>query len=92
METKRQHFSLGRLLSTPGAQDTLAPDDVLRCLGQHAQGDWGDCGAEDWAANDSALNRFERLFSVYHDCHGTRFWIITEADRSSTMVLLPDEY
>lgn len=92
METKRQNFSLGRLLSTPGAIDTLHPDDMLTALGRHAKCDWGDCCPEDWTENDFALDKYLRLFSVYHDRNGTKFWIITEADRSATTILLPDEY
>ena len=65
---------------------------VLPFLRRHVVADWGDVSAEDWKANDDALANGERLFSAYVVTRGARLWIITEADRSSTTVLLPDEY
>ncbi|WP_417850272.1 hypothetical protein [Thalassoglobus sp.] len=59
---------------------------------RHLSGDWGDCEPEDAIANDRAVSEGTRLFSVYHSSSGTKFWIITEADRSATTVLLPDDY
>lgn len=59
---------------------------------EHARGDWGELDAEDRAANDRALKDGTRLLSAYHTKAGTKFWIITEADRSSTTALLPSEY
>jgi hypothetical protein len=65
---------------------------VLPFVQRHASGDWGDVCAEDWNANDEALTLGARLFSAYElETHG-RLWIITEADRSATTVLLPAEY
>ena len=55
-------------------------------------GDWGDCAPEDAAENEFALGKYLRLFSVYHSATGEKFWVITEADRSVTTVLLPEEY
>lgn len=91
-ETRVVDFALGRLLIAPGALAALTHDDVLRALGRHCRGDWGDCDAEDSAENDFALDKYLRLFSVYHANSGTKFWIITKADRSATTVLLPAEY
>jgi len=85
-------FDLGQLLITPTAQETLHPDDTLAALGRHARGDWGDCCPEDRQENEFSLPRRLRLFSVYHDRNDTKFWIITEADRSATTILLPDDY
>ena len=85
-------FPLGRLLITPNARDTLAPHEVLNALARHARGDWGDCSAHDNEANDRALVEGDRLFSVYHDAQGRRFWIISEAGRVATTVLLPEDY
>ena len=65
---------------------------VLPYVRRHVSGDWGDVGRDDWAANDEALKVGARLFSVYQLAVGARIWVITEADRSSTTVLLPDEY
>src|SRR3954471_22158301 len=85
-------FPLGRLCITPGAMEELEPDEVLQSLCRHARGDWGDCCEEDWQSNVEALGDGLRLFSVYHTKAGLKFWIITEADRSATTVLLPREY
>jgi hypothetical protein len=85
-------FKLGHTFVTPTARRTLDPADVLAAIHRHASGDWGDVCAEDREENEYSLTRDLRLFSVYHDRHGTKFWIITEADRSATTVLLPDDY
>lgn len=85
-------FRAGQILITPTAHELLSQSDVQQALRRHLSGDWGDCGPEDAAANASALLHGERLLSVYHTAGGTTFWIITEADRSATTVLLPDDY
>jgi hypothetical protein len=82
-------FRLGQTVMTPGARDTLDQHDILTALGRHAQGDWGDCGEDDRNENDLSLDAGLRIFSVYKDRFDTKFWIITEADRSATTVLLP---
>ena len=92
METQRTRFSLGQTLITPGAMEALHQEDVRSAMRRHSQGDWGNCSRDDREANDQALVDGGRMFSVYQDKFGTRFWIITEADRSSTTVLLPSEY
>jgi hypothetical protein len=85
------HFPLGAVVATANASMRLSTEEVLTALRRHASGDWGNLCPEDTLANDTALHRGGRLFSVYGD--GThRFWIITEADRSVTTVLLPDDY
>jgi hypothetical protein len=84
-------FAPGRLLATPGAM-ALPPEDVQAALARHLQGDWGDVGQEDAQANEDALLSGERLLSVYHTRDRTKFYIITEWDRSVTTALLPDEY
>ena len=66
-----------------------APDTFLS---RHVCGDCGECGAEDWAANERAIRDGERVFSVYHLADGTKVWVISEADRASTCILLPDDY
>lgn len=85
-------FPLGRTMSTPGALGVIPPDEMLRAMQRHAAGDWGDCGPEDQGENELSLREGFRLFSVYHTTTGVKFWIITEADRSVTTVLLPEEY
>ena len=85
-------FPLGQTVITPGARDTLNPEDVQAALRRHASGDWGDVGDADRRENELSLTQGFRLLSVYHDRSGTKFWIITEADRSATTILLPSEY
>jgi hypothetical protein len=89
LETK---FPLGQTVITPGALETLDPADVSAALQRHAGGDWGEVDEHDRKENEFALTRHLRLFSVYRDRSGTKFWIITEADRSVTTILLPSEY
>lgn len=85
-------FPLGRTVSAPGALEAIPPDEMLRAMQCHATGDWGDCDPEDWAENELSLREGFRLLSAYQTAGGRKFWIITEADRSVTTVLLPEEY
>jgi hypothetical protein len=85
-------FELGQVVSTPGALEALTRDDITKALGRHHRGDWGDVKPDGWRENELSLREGFRLFSVYRGKSGTKFWVITEADRSSTCVLLPDEY
>ena len=89
---RRVRFPLGRTVITRGALDALDGEEVLAGIARHARGDWGDLGSEDKVANDDALRVGARLLSAYHTDGGRKFWIITEADRSITTVLLPEEY
>ena len=88
-------FPMGRVVATPGALAALArtgepPSKFLR---RHAHGDWGTVDAHDWKVNDDAISLGNRLVSAYMLGDGTtKIWIITEADRSLTTILLPDEY
>jgi hypothetical protein len=88
----RAKFRLGRLVSTRGALDRVPNGEMLRALGRHVTGDWGNVCSEDAEANDAAVGQRARLLSSYTSDEGVRFWIITEADRSLTTVLLPEEY
>lgn len=90
--TQLTRVPLGRVVITPGALAALMPDAPGEGLKRHAAADWGDVGREDKRLNDEALKVGERLLSAYSDPKGTRFWIITEWDRSVTTVLLPEEY
>jgi hypothetical protein len=85
-------FRLGQIVSTPNALSQLTQGDILTGIQRHQAGDWGEVDAHDRAANDRALRDDTRLFSVYRSAAGIRFWIITEADRSSTTILLPEDY
>ena len=87
-------FNLGQIVATPGALAVLEkagqqPGDFLS---RHVTGDWGDLSPEDVAENQFSLEHGFRLLSTYRTSAGDRIWIITEADRSSTCVLLPEEY
>ena len=84
-------FPLGQIVITPNALGKLASDDILNALNRHAQGSWGDLDKEDKAENDIALEKGFRILSAYQS-NGIKFWIITEASRSATTVLLPEDY
>ena len=90
----RRLFELGQVVGTPGAAAALgaAGADVLQLLTRHVTGDWGTLPEEDAEANKQALQNGARIFSGYDLAGGTRMWVITEADRSSTCLLLPIDY
>jgi len=94
IEIAKPKFRLGKLVATPGALAALteAGQSPMEFVARHLQGDWGDCCQEDRRANEGALRDEARIFSVYRTSKGTKLWVITEADRSSTCVLLPEEY
>lgn len=83
-------FPLGQVVITPNALEKLNADDILHALNRHVAGDWGELDDEDRQANDSALLGGDRLLSAYRS-DATKFWIITEADRSVSTVLLPED-
>jgi hypothetical protein len=85
-------FRLGRIVSPPNALSRLSQEDILTGIQRHQAGDWGDLPQEDIRENQLALEKGLRLFSAYHTKDGTKFWIITEADRSVTTVLMPEDY
>lgn len=85
-------FPLGVINITLGVIEQVDPEDIIKALERHQSGDWGDLCEEDKEENERALKMGYRIFSSYHDRHGTKFWIITEADRSLTTILLPEEY
>jgi hypothetical protein len=89
-------FIFGRLCLTRGVNNKVADSAhfarfITGSLARHRKGDWGDLGEEDKKANDSALKTGGRLFSAYV-FGDEKIWIITEADRSATTVLFPEEY
>lgn len=85
-------FPLGDVVTTTNAHEHLHPHHIARALGRHAKGDWGDLCEEDRKENEFALREGCRLFSSYHSEGDITFWIITEADRSVTTILLPNDY
>ena len=92
-QTVTAKFDPGRIVITPAAMKEIDPDYGIAALTQHLQGKWGIVDREDWEANDEALKEGGRLISSYplpNDAGD--FWIITEADRSVTTILLPEDY
>jgi hypothetical protein len=87
-------FPLGQLVATPGALAAAHESgDNLACfIRRHVQGDWGELCADDVRENVFSIQNGLRLLSAYRLKDGTKIWIITEADRSVTTVLLPEEY
>ena len=87
-------FSPGSLYITPGAAAAFkaSGDDVTGYLIRHISGDWGDVDVHDRRENELSLQHGWRILSAYRMLDGTKFWVITEADRSSTCFLLPSEY
>lgn len=85
-------FRLGHIVATPSALEHLDQEDILSGIQRHQAGDWGEVCEEDRKENELSLEKGFRLLSVYHAASGTKFWIITEADRSVTTVLLPEDY
>ena len=97
MPTETRQFQMGKLVWTRGVNDRIAEGTafaklVIASLKRHAAGDWGDLSQEDKAENELALKDGFRLLSAYETEGMPRIWIITEADRSATTVLFPEEY
>ena len=94
MNAPRPKFPLGRVVATPGAIEAMdqAGTAPLSLLTRHQSGDWGDVCDEDRGYNDADIQAGGRLLSAYRLSTGVKVWIITEADRSATTLLLPDEY
>jgi hypothetical protein len=97
---RKPKFTLGREVMTRGVSEWINYDGdlnedryraVVECMKRHATGDWGDVPPEDKEMNDFGVDHGNRLLSSY-TVEGVTIWIITEADRSSTTVLFPDEY
>lgn len=91
-ESRRVLFRPGRVVITRTAQQSLSQASVFAGFNRHLRGDWGEVCAEDRESNDHALENQGRLLSAYTDRGGTKFWIITEWDRSATTILLPEDY
>lgn len=94
----RPRFPLGQCVMTPGIEELILHDGLINGISspaglmeRHQSGDWGDVDPFDAQANEDALKEDARIFSVYQ-LGDVQVWVITEADRSSTCVLLPGEY
>jgi hypothetical protein len=94
LDSLRAKFSLGHIVATPGALAELsrAGEDALPYLARHIRGDWGDLCDDDKKENELSVTQGYRILSAYTLSTGVKIWVITEADRSSTCVLLPGEY
>lgn len=86
-------FELGRILATPGAMEAMgkAGVGIIELLGRHQGCDWSEMDESDRKENEYALEKYLRIFSSY-SYRDIKFWVITEADRSATTILLPEEY
>lgn len=100
---KKARFSLGQIVTTRGAlaafAEVFANDPLLQFFAptyyayRHASGDWGDLSEDDKAENELSIKEGFRILSAYVLRDGTtKIWVITEADRSATTILLPEEY
>lgn len=87
-------FPLGHIVATPPALNALQKtgQQSWEFIRRHQQGDWGTLSPEDHAENNRSLMSGDRILSAYLLTDGTKLWVITEADRSSTCVLLPEDY
>jgi hypothetical protein len=87
-------FHLGQLVATPGALAALEKtgQNAMEFLSRHVRGDWGDVPKDDKDENQFSLQKGFRLLSSYRTTAGDKIWVITEADRSHTTLLLPEEY
>ena len=99
MILNRKPFHLGRTLAAPGALKALeeSGENPSDFLDRHARGDWGTVDADDWKANEDAMENGSRLVSAYALKSGAKIWVITEArgddgERAATTLLLPGEY
>ena len=87
-------FPPGQIVATPGALDafTAAGEEPLTYLARHLAGDWGEVCEEDAKENEFSVENGFRILSAYTLSTGVKIWILSEADRSATTVLLPSEY
>jgi hypothetical protein len=87
-------FPLGQLVATPGALQALqeSGQSPIDFVARHVAGDWGNVDPEDWQLNDRAVIEGTRILSSYTTLKSKTIWIISEADRSVTTILLPNEY
>ena len=87
-------FTLGRIVATPCVLEAFQQtrEAAVQFLARHVAGDWGDLTEDDKQENELSVREGFRILSAYHLSDGTKIWIITEADRSATTLLLPEEY
>lgn len=91
-ELYRVRFRIGRLALTGDAIASVPVEEWIIGLSRHIRGDWGLFDEEDRQENEFSVDKHLRLLSAYETEDGVKYWIITEADRSQTTILLPDNY
>ena len=91
-EITPRSFALGQVVATAAAVATIPEEEMTAALNRHVSCDWGDLCEEDRLTNELAVEKQGRLMSVYETKAKTKFWIITEWDRSVTTILLPSDY
>ncbi len=94
MDKLKQPLDLGMVVATPSALEVLKESNqcFLEFINRHRHHDWGDVCQEDWNLNNQSVLEGTRILSSYKTKKNEKIWIITEADRSSTCLLLPSEY
>jgi hypothetical protein len=87
-------FPLGQVVATPGALEAIedAGQTPVEFIARHHVGDWGDLDEEDKQENELSVKQGYRILSAYQTNAHVKLWVITEADRSVTTLLLPSEY
>lgn len=93
-DTAVARFPLGKVIVGEGASHALdaSGQSADELIGRHARGDWGDVSEETRTKNEDAIASGRRIESIYHTHRGEKLLVVTEADRSLTMVLLPEEF
>ncbi len=85
-------FELGQICGTPAVLEAVSPEEMADAICRHSRCDWGELDRQDQLANKRALESGGRLLSAYKTKSGTKVWVITEANRAVTTVLLPEDY
>ena len=85
-------FPLGFVMESPGVLASIPQDEIAQAIERHGRGDWGELCPDDVQENEFSLTHNFSLLSAYVSAAGIHFWVVTEADRSATTVLLPEEY
>jgi hypothetical protein len=92
MTKTKDKFSLGVIVMSSDVANEVGRATIRDAINRHAKGDWGEVCKEAWEENELAIIKGRRLLSSYRNDEGKRFWILTEADRTSTTVMIPEDY
>ena len=93
-EVQSKTFNLGEIFLTPGALEALeeAGQDAAEFINRHARLEQGELCEDDYKENLFSVDKELRIFSAFKTAKDVKLWVITEADRSATTILLPSEY